>query len=424
MGGSLSMARLERNYNTARDIYAALGVDTDQAIETISSIPLSIHCWQGDDVIGFDGATSLSGGILATGSYPGRARNADELRSDAAFAFRHIPGKKRFNLHAMYAETNGAKVERAALEPQHFVSWIDWAKEMKIGLDFNPTFFSHPLAASGWTLTHPDDAIRSYWIAHGRASRKIAQAIADSLKDNVVNNLWIPDGSKDMPADRLGPRLRLKESLDAIYAEKLPNDRLLDSLESKLFGIGSESYVPGSHEFYLGYAASKSIGLCYDMGHFHPEESVADKISATLLYVPYLVIHLSRGLHWDSDHIVIWNDAITDICREIVRMRVWNRIHLALDYFDSSVNRIIAWIIGARSTQRALLATFLEPIDAIRKYEEQGDLGSRLALMEESRSLPFEAVWSYYCEMQGVLWGPEWIDEVRNYEKTVLSRRS
>lgn len=417
------MATIEQNYKFAREVYAALGVDTDHAIKVLSSIPLSIHCWQGDDVIGFDGATSLSGGILATGSYPGRARNAEELRSDAAFAFQHIPGKKRFNLHAMYAETGGTKVERSELEPQHFSSWISWAKENKIGLDFNPTFFSHPLAASGWTLAHPDERIRAYWIEHGKASRRIAQAIADSLRDVVVNNLWIPDGSKDMPADRLGPRLRLKESLDAIYAEKLPNDRVLDSVESKLFGIGSESFVPGSHEFYLGYASQKIIGLCYDMGHFHPNESVADKISATLLYVPYLVIHLSRGLHWDSDHIVIWNDAVTEVCREIVRMRVWNRIHLALDYFDSSVNRIAAWVIGARSTQRALLSALLEPVDMMRAYEQNGDFGSRLAIIEESRSLPFDAVWRYYCEMQEVAPGPEWIKDIKDYEKKVLSLR-
>ncbi|WP_241864356.1 L-rhamnose isomerase, partial [Rectinema subterraneum] len=381
------MSRIEQEYKSARETYADLGVDTDQAIKTLSSIPLSIHCWQGDDVIGFDGATSLSGGILATGSYPGRARNAEELRADAAFAFAHIPGQKRFNLHAMYAETGGTKVERSALQPRHFDAWVAWAKEQKIGLDFNPTFFSHPLAASGWTLAHPDENIRKYWIEHGKASRRIAQAIADSLKDVVVNNLWVPDGSKDMPADRLGPRLRLKESLDAIYAEKLPNDRVLDAVESKLFGIGSESYVPGSHEFYFGYASQKAIGLCYDMGHFHPNESVADKISATLLYVPYLIIHLSRGLHWDSDHIVIWNDAITDVCREIIRMRVWDRIHLALDYFDSSVNRISAWIIGARSAQRALLYALLEPVEAMRTEEERGDFGSRLALIEESRRI-------------------------------------
>ena len=418
------MSRIEQEYKSARETYAELGVDTDQAIKTLSSIPLSIHCWQGDDVIGFDGATSLSGGILATGSYPGRARNAEELRADAAFAFAHIPGQKRFNLHAMYAETGGTKVERSALQPRHFDAWVAWAKEQKIGLDFNPTFFSHPLAASGWTLAHPDENIRKYWIEHGKASRRIAQAIADSLKDVVVNNLWVPDGSKDMPADRLGPRLRLKESLDAIYAEKLPNDRVLDAVESKLFGIGSESYVPGSHEFYFGYASQKAIGLCYDMGHFHPNESVADKISATLLYVPYLIIHLSRGLHWDSDHIVIWNDAITDVCREIIRMRVWDRIHLALDYFDSSVNRISAWIIGARSAQRALLYALLEPVEAMRTEEERGDFGSRLALIEESRSLPFAAVWRHYCEMQDIPVGPEWIEDVEEYEKKVLAGRA
>ncbi|MEN6491328.1 MAG: L-rhamnose isomerase [Rectinema sp.] len=417
------MSRTEQEYKAAREIYAELGIDTDQVLKTLSSIPISIHCWQGDDVIGFDGATSLSGGILATGNYPGRARNAEELRADAAFAFTQIPGKKRFNLHAMYAETGGEKVERSSLEPRHFNNWVAWAKEQKIGLDFNPTFMSHPLAASGWTLAHPDNNIRSFWIEHGKASRRIAQAIADTLKDFVVNDLWVPDGSKDMPADRLGPRLRLKESLDAIYAEKMPNDRVLDCVESKLFGIGSESYVAGSHEFYLGYAMQKAIGLCYDMGHFHPTESIADKISATLLYVPYLIVHVSRGLHWDSDHIIIWNDALTDVCREIVRMHVWDRVYLALDYFDSSVNRISAWIIGARSTQRALLYAFLEPVEAMRSEEERGDFGARLGFIEESRSLPFAAVWRYYCENQDVPYGPAWIEDVKDYEKKVLSGR-
>jgi L-rhamnose isomerase len=418
------MSRTEQEYKAAREIYAELGIDTDQVLKTLASIPISIHCWQGDDVIGFDGATSLTGGILATGNYPGRARNAEELRSDATFAFSQIPGKKRFNLHAMYAETDGEKVERSSLEARHFSNWIAWAKEQKIGLDFNPTFMSHPLAASGWTLAHPDSHIRSFWVEHGKASRRIAQAIADTLKDFVVNDLWVPDGSKDMPADRLGPRLRLKESLDAIYAEKMPNDRVLDCVESKLFGIGSESYVAGSHEFYLGYAMQKAIGICYDMGHFHPTENIADKISATLLYVPYLVIHASRGLHWDSDHIIIWNDALTDICREIVRMRVWDRVYLALDYFDASVNRISAWIIGSRSLQRALLYAFLEPVEAMRAEEERGDFGARLAFSEEAHSLPFAQVWRHYCETQDVPYGPAWIEDVKDYEKRILSKRS
>jgi len=418
------MSKVEQEYKAARELYAEIGVDTDKALETLAAIPLSIHCWQGDDVIGFDGATSLSGGILATGSYPGRARNAQELRADAEFAFSQIPGAKRFNLHAMYAETGSEKVNRSELEPRYFEGWVEWAKTRKIGLDFNPSFFSHPLAASGWTLSSTDDQIRSFWIDHGKASRRIAQYIADSLKDFVVNNLWIPDGSKDMPADRLGPRLRLKESLDAIYSEKMPNDRVLDTVESKLFGIGSESYVPGSHEFYFGYASQKAIGLCYDMGHFHPTESVADKISSTLLYLPYLVVHVSRGIHWDSDHIAIWNDPLTDICREIVRMRVWDRVHLALDYFDSSVNRISAWIIGARSTQRALLYAFLEPLESIRTEEEHGNYGARLAYFEESRSLPFSAIWNHYCETQNAASGPSWIEEVKDYEKRVLLKRT
>jgi L-rhamnose isomerase len=323
----------------------------------------------------------------------------------------------------MYAETDRQKVQRSELAPCHFDSWIMWAREQHIGIDFNPTFFSHPLAASGWTLTHPNTHIRNFWIEHAKACRRIAQSIAEALQDSVVNNLWIPDGYKDMPVDRLDPRRRLKESLDEIYAEKLPDNRVLDSVESKLFGIGSEAYVPGSHEFYFGYAAQKGIGLCYDMGHFHPTESIADKISSSLFYIPYLVIHLSRGIHWDSDHIVIWNDALTDVCRELVRIQQWERIHLSLDYFDSSVNRIAAWIIGARSTQRALLAALLEPMDLMRTAESAGDFGARLAYIEESRTLPFSAVWHYYCESQNVPYGPTWLQDVQEYEKQVLSKR-
>jgi len=411
-------------YFSAKEQYANLGVDTDKALEALGSIPLSIHCWQGDDVRGFDGAPQLSGGILTTGAYPGRARNGAELRKDAEFAFSLIPGRKRFNLHSMYAETNGKKVDRDALEPEHFAPWVDWARTLGIGLDFNPSFFSHPLAESGFTLSSADAKTRKFWVRHGIACRRISQHFADELKDNVVNNLWIPDGFKDTPADRLGPRLRLQESLDEIYRESLPNDRVIDVVESKLFGIGSESYVVGSHEFYMGYASKRNIGLCLDMGHFHPTESVADKISSLLLFIPRIVIHMSRGVRWDSDHIVVWNDEIENVCKEIVRIKAWDRIHLALDYFDASINRIAAWVIGARSAQKALLFALLEPIELIREAEQRGDFFKRLALMEEAKSLPFSAVWDHYCATQSVPLGAQWITSVSGYEETVLRKRS
>jgi len=410
-------------YREAQERYGEIGVDTDKAIRTLSQIPLSIHCWQGDDVIGFDGAARLSGGILATGAYPGRARNAEELRRDIEKAFSLIPGTKRLNLHAMYAETNGAKVDRDQLEPKHFDGWLAWAKGFGIGLDFNPSFFSHPLAESGFTLAHADPSIRNFWIRHGIASRQIAQFFADELKDTVVNNLWVPDGYKDTPADRLGPRIRLQDSLDQIYHDSLPNDRVIDSVESKLFGIGSESYVAGSHEFYLGYAAKHALGLCLDMGHFHPTEQIADKISSVLLFIPKLVLHLSRGVHWDSDHIVVWNDDISNVAHELVRIQAWDRVYLALDYFDASINRIGAWVIGARSVQKALLSALLEPSEILRDEERHGNYFKRLAYLEESKSMPFSAVWNYYCETENVPENATWIDSISEYERLVLSKR-
>lgn len=414
---------IEHRYAEARKHYAALDVDTDSAIRQLSSIPLSIHCWQGDDVIGFDGASRLSGGILATGSYPGRARNGDELRQDAELAFSLIPGKKRFNLHAMYAETGNSKVDRDEFQPEHFARWLAWAKDQHVGLDFNPSFFSHPLAESGFTLSSADEDVRKFWVRHGIACRRISQYFADELKDTVVNNSWLPDGFKDVPADRLGPRLRLQESLDAMYRETMPNDRVIDTVESKLFGIGSESYVVGSHEFYMGYASKRNMGLCLDMGHFHPTETIADKISSLLLFVPQIAIHMSRGVRWDSDHIVTWNEDLQNVCNEIVRIKAWDRIHLLLDYFDASINRIAAWVIGARSVQKALLFALLEPIDLIRGYEASRDYFRRLALMEEAKNLPFAPVWDYYCLTQSVPLGNGWFDRVSQYEDEVLKHR-
>lgn len=417
-------AEIEHCYSLARARYAALGVDVDNALKELESIPLSIHCWQGDDVIGFDGAQTLSGGILATGSYPGRARNGDELRQDAELAFSLIPGKKRFNLHAMYAETGNTKVDRDEIQPEHFARWLAWAKEKHLGIDFNPSFFSHPLAESGFTLASPNDDIRKFWVRHGIACRKISQYFADELKDTVVNNFWAPDGFKDMPADRLGPRLRLQESLDTMFREPMPNDRVIDTVESKLFGIGSEAYVVGSHEFYMGYASKRNMGLCLDMGHFHPTETIADKISSLLLFVPQIAIHLSRGVRWDSDHIVTWTDDLQNVANEVVRIKAWDRIHLLLDYFDASINRIAAWVIGARNVQKALLFALVQPIAQLRDYEAKGDYTRRLALTEEAKNLPFASVWDYYCLTQSVPVGNEWIESVAQYEDKVLSKRN
>lgn len=415
---------IEKAYEIAKETYASYGVDTDQAISQTLAVPLSLHCWQGDDVVGFEGNDSLSGGgILATGNYPGRARNGDELRQDASFAFSLIPGKKRFNLHAMYAETGGKKIDRDELEPEHFKRWIDWAQEQQIALDFNPTFFSHPKAASGYTLAHADTAIRKFWIRHGKACRRIAAYLGKTLNEPCIDNIWIPDGSKDLPLDRLGPRQRLLESLNEILQEPYPVGQIVDTVESKLFGIGSEAYVVGSHEFYMGYAVQRQIGLCLDMGHFHPTETIYDKISALSLFVPTLLLHISRGIRWDSDHVVLYSDDVRDVCRAVVRANLVNRVAFALDFFDASINRIVAWVIGARSFRLALLEAFLEPVDQIRKAESAGKLHERLALMEEAKTLPFTAVWDYLCYREHIPNGPTWRSQIERYEREVLSHR-
>ncbi|MCL1992836.1 MAG: L-rhamnose isomerase [Spirochaetes bacterium] len=413
---------VEKVYSLAKAAYAAFGIDTDNAIKAASNIPISIHCWQGDDVTGFEGAAGLSGGILATGNYPGRARNGDELRADAEFAFSLIPGEKRFSLHALYAETDGKKVQRDELAPEHFKKWMDWSAAKKINLDFNPSFFSHPLSHAG-TLCCADKNTRDFWIRHGKASRNIASAFGANQGSHAVNNIWIPDGSKDIPADRLSPRQRLLDALDEIFSAKASAGVLTDTLESKLFGIGSESYVAGSHEFYLGYAASKGIGLCMDTGHFHPTETIADKISATLLFVPSLLIHFSRGIRWDSDHVTIFSDDLRDVCREIVRQNCPQRINIALDYFDASINRIAAWVIGTRSLRKGFLEAFLEPAALLRDAENSGRNHERLALMEEFKTLPFGAVWDKLCLDAGTPVGSGWLGSVGEYEKTALAGR-
>jgi L-rhamnose isomerase len=415
---------VEKAYALAKSTYGQFGVDTGKAIKTALEIPLSIHCWQGDDVTGFEGAEGISGGgILTTGNYPGRARNGDELRTDTEFAFSLIPGKKRYNLHSFYAETKGKKVGRDALEPEHFQKWMDWSKAKNIPLDFNPSYFSHPKADAGWTLSSADKDIRSFWIAHGKACRRIASAFGANQGTPAVNDTWVCDGSKDLIADRLSPRQRLYDALEEIYAIKVEENTLKEAVESKLFGIGSESYVTGSHEFYIGYAAAKKLLLCLDTGHFHPTETIADKISALLPFVPGFLIHFSRGVRWDSDHVAIFSDEMRDVCREITRLKIFDKVNIALDYFDASINRIAAWVIGSRALRKALLESALEPTPLLRDAEKNGKLHERLALMEEFKTLPLGAVWDKLCLDAGTPVSSGWLTQLEGYEKAELSKR-
>jgi L-rhamnose isomerase len=415
---------IEKAYEAARQRYAELGVDTGKAIERLGGTAISLHCWQGDDVGGFE--TSIStlsgGGLVATGAYPGRARTADELRADLEKAMSLIPGKHRLNLHAMYAETAG-KVDRNELTAEHFAEWIDWAKAKGLGMDFNGTFFSHPKAESGFTLSSADEGVRGFWVEHGIACRKIGAAMGKELGTACVTNLWIPDGYKDIPVDRKGPRERLKKSLDEIFAESIDRTCLLDAVESKLFGIGSESYVVGSHEFYLGYAVQNNILLCLDTGHFHPTEVVSDKITSVLAFLDRILLHVSRGVRWDSDHVVILSDELRAIAEELIRGDYLERVHIGLDFFDASINRVAAWVIGTRCMLKALLIALLEPTDKLRAFEQNGDFTSRLAMLEELKTLPFGVVWDYYCTKQDVPPGPDWLKEVRDYEAKVTDLR-
>jgi L-rhamnose isomerase len=425
MSRQLADKQIQDAYGMAQERYAQLGVDTDKALETLAKIPISLHCWQGDDVAGFENTgEALSGGIAATGNYPGKARNADELRSDLDKAYSLIPGTHRLNLHAMYAETGGKRVERNQLRPEHFSAWVDWAKANRHGLDFNPSLFSHPKAASGFTLSSYDVGIRQFWIEHCIACRKIGEYLGRELGTPCVTNIWIPDGLKDTPADRATPRLLLKESLDAILAEKLNPKYNLDAVEGKLFGIGSESYVVGSHEFYLGYAIANKVLLTLDAGHYHPTEVISDKLSAVLAYLDQVLLHVSRGVRWDSDHVVVLSDELEAIAQEVVRGGYLNRVHIGLDYFDASINRIAAWVIGARNMLRALLLALVEPTGQLKRLEVAGDYTGRLALLEELKGMPFGAVWDYACLHQGVPVGISFVDEIRGYEKQVLSKRT
>ena len=413
-------------YTSARDQYAQIGVDTEKALQTLESVAISLHCWQGDDVGGFEKAdASLSGGgIQSTGNYPGKARTIAELRSDLDKALSLIPGKHRLNLHACYADLGGKKIDRNEYTTAQFQSWIDWCKEKGMGMDFNPSYFSHPLADNGLTLTHPDAAIRNFWIQHGIACRHIAADAARQLGSPAVTNVWIPDGSKDIPFDRKSPRERLEASLNEIFAAPVDRSLNLDAVESKLFGIGSESYVVGSHEFYLAYAVKNQLLYCLDAGHFHPTENLSDKISSALQFVPRLLLHVSRGVRWDSDHVVLFDDPTRAIMEELVRGGFLDRTHIGLDFFDASINRVAAWVIGTRGAIKSLLAALLEPAAQLAAAEKSGDNTTRLALFEEAKTLPLGAVWQEYCHRQNVPADASWIAEVKSYEKNVLSKRS
>ncbi|MCP4257538.1 MAG: L-rhamnose isomerase [Planctomycetes bacterium] len=414
---------IEKTYEYAKQRYAELGVDTEKAMEVLRSIAISLHCWQGDDVGGFDKAQeTLGGGIMATGAYPGKARTADELRMDLEKTLSLIPGKHRLNLHAMYAETKG-KVERNELSPEHFTTWIDWAKANGLGMDFNGSFFSHPKAESGFTLSSADEQIRRFWVEHGIVCRKIGAEMGKQLGTPCVTNVWIPDGYKDVPVDRKAPRRRLKQSLDEIFAESMDRSCNLDAVECKLFGIGSESYVVGSHEFYLSYALENKKLLCLDTGHFHPTEVVSDKISSVLTFFDEILLHVSRGVRWDSDHVVILSDELCAIAQQIVRGDYLQRVHIGLDFFDASINRIAAWIIGTRCMIKALLIALLEPVTMLRELELADNYTARLAMLEELKTMPYGAVWDYYCAKMEVPPAQTWLDDIKAYEKDVLAKR-
>jgi len=416
--------KIERSYQLAQERYAELGVDTEKALGQLARIPISIHCWQGDDVGGFENAgQDLGGGLAVTGNYPGKARTSLELRSDFEKVLSLVPGNHRLNLHACYAEMEGAKVDRDALSADQFRQWIAWAKKLKIGMDFNQTYFAHAKVIGGLTLTCADPAIREFWIQHGIRCREIGAEIGKALGKTCMTNLWIPDGMKDTPADRKGPRERLTEALDAIFKKKIDKKYNVDSVEPKLFGIGAESYTPGSHDFYLGYAASRQTLITLDAGHYHPTEGIADKISSALCFLPEIGLHVSRGVRWDSDHVVTLTDELQAIAQEIIWGGYVDRIHIGLDYFDASINRVAAWVIGSRNMAKALLMALLAPIDELREFEAAGDYTSRLALMEDAKVLPFGPVWDYYCQQKGVPVGDAWLAEVKRHEKDVLSKR-
>lgn len=418
------MQNFEKKYKDAKELYSSIGVGTGEALKILKNTPVSIHCWQGDDVAGFEpNDIALSGGILATGNFKGRARNMFELWQDIEKAYSLIPGTKKINLHAIYGDFNGKKVDRDQITAEHFKTWVEWARDNNSGIDFNPTTFSHKLSDSGYTLSSTDKSIRNFWIEHTKRCREISNYFGHELKKTCIFNIWIQDGSKDLTVSKLEHRNILIEALDEIFSIKYPEENILDALESKLFGITSESYVAGSHEFYLAYALKNNKLITFDTGHFHPTELVSDKITAVLPYIKGIMLHLSRGIRWDSDHVTILSDEIIEIMKEIVRADALEKVHIGTDYFDASINRIGAWVIGSRAVIKALLLALLEPITLIKKYEDQGDLFARLGLMEETKTMPFGDVWNYYCESEGMPGDKAWIDEVIKYEGSILEKR-
>ncbi|MCK9860530.1 L-rhamnose isomerase [Paenibacillus sp. ATY16] len=414
---------VKQAYEAAKALYAQHGIDTDEVLRKLETVKVSMHCWQGDDVKGFLNADQeLTGGISVTGQYPGAARTPEELRSDLEKAFSLIPGKHKVNLHAIYTDTN-EKVELDQLEPRHYEGWVTWAKEQGLGLDFNPTCFSHEKSSDGFTLSHPDPGIRQFWIDHCKASRRIGAYFGEQLGQTCVTNVWVPDGFKDNPVDRMTPRKRLKASLDEVFAEPLDPNYNLDAVESKLFGLGSEAYVVGSHEFYMGYGLQNNKLICLDAGHFHPTEVISNKLSSLALFTSGILLHVSRPMRWDSDHVVIMDDELLEIGRELVRHDLLGTTHIGLDFFDASINRVAAWVVGTRNTIKALLRAMLEPVETLKKIELEGDYTTRLALTEEFKSYPFGAIWDYYCATKGVPVREQWISEVKEYEQNVLLKR-
>ncbi len=417
--------RIEKAYEIAREEYADIGVNTDKALEKLTKTPISLHCWQADDVAGFEtpDAVLSGGGIQATGNYPGKARNIDELKKDLEKVFSLLPGKHRFNLHAFYGDFGGKFVDRDKIGTEHFKSWADWAKSQGIGVDFNCSLFSHPKADSGYTIASKDKGIRDFWIEHVKRCREISDFFGNELGKRTVHNIWIPDGAKELTVDRYKHREILKESLDEIRAKKYAPKNMADSVESKLFGIGAEAYTVGSHEFYLGYAIANKMMLCLDIGHFHPTEQVSDKVSAVFQFIDELLFHVTRPIRWDSDHVVTLNDEVRALMQEIVWANKLDKVCVGLDFFDASINRIGAYIIGTRAALKALLLALLDPIETMRKYENNGQGFEKLALMEEAKSKPFGAVWDYYCLKNNVPVGEAFIPEIQQYEKEVLSKR-
>jgi|TARA_B100001093_G_C26776153_1_gene992488 L-rhamnose isomerase len=416
---------MSKEFDIAKEKYACIGVDVENVLDKLGKTPISMHCWQGDDVRGFEtGAEDLGDGLAVTGNYPGRANTIEELKQDLEKAISLIPGDHRLNLHAIYGDFGGKFVDRDQIDWKHFQGWMDWCKSQKMGMDFNPSCFSHANAKSGLTLSSPDEGIRNFWIEHCKASRRIAAKAGEQLGSPCVTNIWIPDGMKDIPADRRAFRNRLKDSLDDILTEEFSSEHLQDAVECKLFGIGSESFVVGSHEFYMGYAIHKQMTLCLDAGHFHPTEGIADKISSVIDYIPRLLLHVSRGVRWDSDHVVIQDDATKSIFEELVRSNALDKTSIGLDFFDASINRIAAWVIGTTAAQKCLLAALLQPSNELSKFELEGDYTSRLALFEECKLLPVGEVWNEFCLRKNVPQGMDWLKEVKEYEKTVLSGRS